>query len=384
MTTDMSTTPHPRTPRRSKTATKGNTPLLRQSSHRKAKSAANDKIAGQSMMESLNDNECIYNTNPDAFENDGRESEGRRALFSSSSENIMKVSSPLGDAFKPIPTLATPNSASCIVPSRAEAEQQGKENNSPAPVGNFDDETGVSLGEALRFNLDLENCPPLDLVGIRDGLLTPSTVKPTFASPTSARRILSSRAEQGKQNHSTPAGKIGNETIVSTPAGKIGDETVVSTPAEKIGDETVVSPSQEPKAAVDLLGVHAGLLTPPNESREFYKRQMEQVVRQLTREFVKRDILRNERAFWMVEMARVVRQLTREFVKRDILRNERAFWKVEMARVLEKVDVEFFGPDWDDWDLTNEQAFWKGQMARVLEQVDVEYFGPYWDDWDDL
>jgi hypothetical protein len=328
------------------------TPLPRQSSKRKAKSKAEVLIASQSVMESLNDNEWSYNTNPDAYGNNGRESEGgRRALFTSSDDI------PLGDTAMPIPKLATTKSVSCIAPSRGE---QDKENNSP--VGSLDDETAVSLGEALRFTLEVENSSPVGLAGTRDGLLTPSTIKPTIAAPT-VRLILSSRADRGKQNHSPPVGNI--------------------------GDETVVSPSQELKAnldvkpniAVGLLGVRAGLLTPPNEDQRSYKYQMDQVVRQLPEEVGKRNILQIERQY---QMDHVVRQLTREFVKRDNLWNERTFWVGEMARVLEQVDVEFLGPDMDAWDLRNEQAFWKGEMARVLEQVDVEFFGPYWDDWDDL
>jgi hypothetical protein len=259
-------------------------PLLRQSSHRKAKSAAKDKIASQFLVENLDDNEWSYNTNPDAFENNGRESEGRRVLFSSC-DNIKEIVSPSSDAVKP--TLTT-TSVDRIVSNRAE---QGKENNSP-PVGNLGDETVVLLGQALRLNLNVEKHSPVGLVG--------------------------------------PC---------------------------------------------------AGLFTPPNESPKSYKRQMDQIVRQLPEEVGNRGNLRIERQCLMHE---VVRQLTREFVKRDILRNERAFWMGEMARVLEQIDVEYFGPDWDRWDLQNEQAFWRGEMARVLEQVDVEFFGPYWDDWDDL
>jgi hypothetical protein len=93
----------------------------------------------------------------------------------------------------------------------------------------------------------VENCPPVGLTGVRDGLVVPLTIKPAFEAPTSARHILSSRAEQGKENHFPLVGNI--------------------------GDETGVSPSQDLKykldvkrnIAVGLLWVRAGVLTPPNE-----------------------------------------------------------------------------------------------------------------------
>lgn len=301
-------------------------------------------IRSQAVMESLKFNECVYNMNPDAFESNGHESEGRRVLFSSS-DNVVDLASPPSDAVKP-----TTTPVDCVASSRAE---QGQANNSP-PVGNLG-----SLGEALKFNLDVENCSPVRRDKVRDDTLTPSTINPTFAQ-TSTRRILSSRAEQGKENHSSP---VGNN-----------------------GDETVVPPGQDPKVnlevkrniAVALLGDRAGPLTPPNESHKSYKRQLDQAVHQIPEEVGKRNILRIER---QCQMDQVVRQLPREFVKRDILRVERAFWMGEKARVLEQVDVEFFGPDWDDWDLRNEQAFWRGDTpARVLEQVDMEFFGSDCDD----
>jgi hypothetical protein len=320
----MTPPPQRRTPRRAKTAGKDNSAMTpsRQSSLRKAKSVAKDMIASQSLNEDLNDNEWSFNMTSGAYKNNnGHDSEGPRVLFSSS-DNSMEVTSPLGDAVKATLTRATPISANRVVSSRAE---QGKENNST--VGNPDDETVVSAGEELRLNLDVESDSPEDLARVHNNLLKPPTVKPTFATLKSPNRLVSSSGGQGKENHSPPVGII--------------------------GDETVVSPSQEPKVklevkcniAVGLVGVLASLLTPPNECHKSWKRQKDQVVRQLPEEFGKRSILRIER---QCQMEEVVRQLPRDFVKRDILQNERAFWRGEMACVLQQIDVEYFGPDWDD------------------------------------
>jgi hypothetical protein len=322
----------------------------RQSSHRKAKSVANDKISGIFLKEGLNDDEWSYNTNPCAYKNNGHESEGRRVLFSSS-DNSMEVTSPLGDAVKPTLTCATPTSADSVVSSRAE---QGKENKSQ--VGSIDDETVMSAGEELRLNLDVESDSPVDLAGVHASQLKPPTVKPTFATLKSPNRIVSSRLEQGKENHSPPVGNIGDETVVS------------------LGQEPKVNSEGKRNIAVGLVkvraGLLAGLLTPPDESHKSWKRQKDQVVRQLPEEFGKRDILRIKRRRQMEE---VVRQLPEEFGKREILRSER---RRQMEEVVRQVPRDFVKRDI----LRSERAFRRGEMARVLEQIDVEYFGPDWDD----
>lgn len=206
----------------------------RRTSIRKAKSEAKIKISAQNVMEGLNDAVAYYNMNPDTYDdNNGREGRGvGRKLSFLSSDNIMRNASPPGATVKSTATLVAPT-----VSSRAE---QGKENDSP-PAGNVGHETVVSLGDELRFNLDVGYDSPVGLGGVR-----------------------------------------------------------------------------------------AGLLTPNNESHGSWMRQMDEVVRQeLPREYVERNILRDN-------------------ILQDILRDEQAFWKSKMFRVLEDVDVEYFAPDWEE------------------------------------
>jgi hypothetical protein len=263
----------------------------RRTSLRKCKSAAKVNISSQALLENLSFDDCVYNTNPDAFKNNGHEhghaseeyyeylknnvheSDGRRKLTFSSRDSNMESASPPGDSVKP--TIVTSISTDRIV-SILHAEQ-GKENNSP-PMGNLGDET-VSPGQE----------PKVGLAGVRAGLLTPTN-----------------ESHKGQVVCQLPEEFGGRDSLPVERALCMGEMV-------RVLDAGVPTDLTPPSDSHLDAGIPTGLTTPPIESHKTWKRKMDGVVLNLQRGFGKRDVIRISRAFWMGEMVRVLDDVDVEF-----------------------------------------------------------------------
>jgi hypothetical protein len=140
----------PKTPTRRRTTTTTTTTPSRRTPARLAKSAAKDNVIRQLLTEELSDKAYFYNAVPGTFENNVRESGGRRGRESggrrgrvlpfSPRDNVLDIASPPRNAVKS--TLSTPTPTG----------RAGQDMENHSPLGNLDDETVVSPGQDQEPN----------------------------------------------------------------------------------------------------------------------------------------------------------------------------------------------------------------------------------------